>query len=139
MTHVDGSADCLGDACLFMSACFDAFALEFGLSLSYLKLRNSIFALFSQVLFTANEHLWSSMVDCSCLVCPLRQRILERDAVVEGEAYHEGIEALKLLNHETFKSFKFALLASYINDFQIIQDPLECDLTFVEVKSCHVI
>ena len=117
MTHVDGSADRLGDACLLMSACFDAFALEFCLSLSYLKLRNSIFALFGQVLFAADEHLWCSIVDCSCLVCPLRLRILERDAVVEGEADHEGIEALKLLNHETFKSFKCALLASYINDF----------------------
>ena len=133
MAHVDGGANRLGDACLLISTCLDAFALEFLLSLTYLELSDSIFALFDQVLFAADEHLWCSIVDCSCLVCPMRLRILERDAVVEGEADHEGVEALKLLNHETFKSFKYDLLATNVDDFQIIQDPLKCDLPFVEV------
>ena len=130
---MDSGIDRPINACSFISTCSDAFALKHFLSLTYFKLRNSIFAFFGEVLFASDEHLWCFVVDCSCLVCPLILRILKGDAVVKSEADHEGIDALELLNDEAFKSFKHDLLSSYVNDFQIILDPLKFDLAFVEV------
>ena len=133
MTHLDCSIDRLVNACSFISTCSDAFALKHVLSLTYFKLRNSILAFFGEVLFASDEHLRCSLIDCSCLVCPLILRILKRDAVVKSEADHEGVNALELLNHEAFNSLKHDLLSSYVNDFQFILDPLKFDLAFIEI------
>ena len=133
MTHMDCGIDRVANACSFISTCSDAFALKHFLSLTYFKLRNSVFAFFNEVLFASDEHLWCFVVDCSCLVCPLILRILEWDAVVKSEADHKGVEALELLDHEAFNSLKHDLLAANVYDFQIILDPLKFDLAFVEV------
>ena len=130
---MDSGIDRPINACSFISTCSDAFALKHFLSLTYFKLRNFIFAFFGEVLFASDKHLWCSLVDCSCLVCPLILRILKGNAVVKSEADHEGVDALELLDYEAFKSLKHDLLAANVYDFQIILDPLKFDLAFVKI------
>ena len=66
------------------------------LSLSYLMLSNYII-IFVEVAFAANQHLWYSFVDVSCIICPLNLCIVEGDAIVKSEADHEGIEAQEIV------------------------------------------
>ena len=105
------------------------------LSLSYLRLSYRVFALISlsQILFAANEHLWRKFVDRSCLVNPVNLRILKRDAVVKSEADHEGIKALESLNQEAWKPFNHDLLPTNINKFKVMQDPIDFNLSTIEV------
>ena len=102
MAQVNSGVNRLRDACPLDGTCLDAFALKLFLSLTYLKLSYLVFAFFGQVLLATYKHLWCSLVDSSCLVCPLHLSILKRDTVVKSEADHEGVEALELLDHVEF-------------------------------------